>query len=423
MTASLTAFEQPELFEQQLAQLSATFVALPADQVDQQVDWGLQLLLEATGMDRSSVAELSPDGEQFEVTHSQVRSGTPPLATGNLAELLPWYAETLRRGEPLRFDRLPEDLPPEAVAEREYVTRIGLRSQLTIPFQVGERVIGAIGFASFRREVHWSPRLVRSVRLIGEVFANALARKHAANEHLRLRAQLAHTARVNAMGEVVASIAHEVNQPLFAIVSNARAAGTLLSRGEPDLAEIGAALEDIVQDANRASAIIARVRTFLQRKPTEHLPVDLNAVVETVRTFLGPELARRRVQLVVELAGGLPSILGDAVQLQQVLVNLLMNGIDAMESVAASERVLRVRTSLEGEGRGARLEVSDAGPGLDAETRARLFEPFFTTKPGGLGMGLAICRSIVDAHGGRIRSVDQPGPGATLQISLPLHRQ
>ena len=423
MPASLTAFEQPELFEQQLAELSATFVALPADQVDQQIDWGLQLLLEATGMDRSSVAELSSDGERFEVTHSQVRGGTPPLATGNLAELLPWYSEALRRGELVRFDRLPDDLPPEAVAEREYVTRIGLQSQLTIPFQVGERVIGAIGFASFRREVQWSPRLIRSVRLIGEVFANALARKHAANEQLRLREQLAHSARVNAMGEVVASIAHEVNQPLFAIVSNARAAGTLLSRGEPDLAEIGAALEDIVQDANRASAIMARVRTFLQRKPTEHLPVDLNAVVETVRTFLGPELARRRVELVVELTNGLPPVLGDAVQLQQVLVNLLMNGIDAMETVAPGLRLLRVQTSVEGDDRRVRLEVTDAGPGLDPESRARLFEPFFTTKPSGLGMGLAICRSIVEAHGGRIRPVDPPGfGGTTLQISLPIRR-
>ncbi|HEY3587194.1 MAG TPA: ATP-binding protein [Myxococcaceae bacterium] len=417
----MTAFEQPELFEQQLAEISATFVALPADQVDQQIDWGLRLLLEAMGVDRTSVAELSADGQRFEVTHSQVRGGTPALATGNLAELLPWYTETLRRGEILRFHRLPEDLPLEAAAERDYVSRIGLRSLLTIPFQVGRRVIGAIGFASFRWEVDWNPRLVRSVRLMGEVFANALARKHAAHEQLGLREQLAHSARVNAMGEVVASIAHEVNQPLFAIVSNARAAGALLSRTEPDLAEIGAALDDIVQDANRASAIMARVRTFLQRKPTEQLPLDLNAVVETVRIFLGPELARRRVQLVVELAGGLPPILGDAVQLQQVLVNLLMNGIDAMESVAPGERLLRVRTSADGEKR-ARLEVTDTGPGLDPQSRARLFEPFFTTKPRGLGMGLAICRSIVEAHGGYIRPVEKAGPGTTLQIWLPLRR-
>ena len=423
MPASMIAFEQPELFEQELSQLSAVFVSLPADQVDQQIDRALRQLLEATGMDRSSVAELTDDGRRFEVTHSQVREGTPPLATGNLAELLPWYTEALARGEVLQLDRLPDVLPLEAVAEREYVTRIGLRSQLTIPFQVAGRTLGAIGFASFRHEVRWNPRLVRSVRLVGEVFANALARKHAATEQAWLMEQLAHTARVNAMGEVVASIAHEVNQPLFAIVSNARAAGTLLSRGEPDLAEIGAALEDIVQDANRASAIMARVRTFLQRKPTEHLPVDLNAVVETVRTFLGPELARRRVELVVELTNGLPPVLGDAVQLQQVLVNLLMNGIDAMETVAPGLRLLRVQTSVEGDDRRVRLEVTDAGPGLDPESRARLFEPFFTTNPSGLGMGLAICRSIVEAHGGRIRPVDPPGfGGTTLQISLPIRR-
>jgi signal transduction histidine kinase len=421
MPVSMIAFEQPELFEQQLSQLSAVFVSLPADQVDSRIDHALLQLLDATGMDRASVAELSSDGRRFEVTHSQVRAGTPPLATGNLAGLLPWYAEGLAGGEILQFDRLPDALPPEAVAEREYVTRIGLRSQLTIPFRVAEQIIGAIGFASFRQEVHWNPRLVRSVRLVCEVFANALARKHAANAQSRLMEQLAHSARVNAMGEVVASIAHEVNQPLFAIVSNARAAGTMLSRGEPDLAEIGAALEDIVQDANRASAIMARVRTFLQRKPTEHLPVDLNGVVDTVRTFLDAELSRRRVTLEVELSRPLPPVLGDAVQLQQVLVNLLMNGIDAMDSVTPGLRTLRVRTATERNGR-VRLDVTDAGPGLDLAARARLFESFFTTKASGLGIGLAICRSIVEAHGGRIQALEQPGPGTTMQVWLPARR-
>jgi signal transduction histidine kinase len=414
----MTAFEQPELFEQQLADLSATFIALAADEVDQQIDWGLQLLVEGMGLDRSCLAEQSSDGQRFEVTHTQTRSGIPPMPSGNLAELLPWYTGMLNRGEVLRFERLPDDLPPEAAAERTYVTTVGLRSQLTVPFRIGDRVIGAIGVGSFRREVQWSARLVRSVRLVGEVFANALARKRAATEQVFLREQLAHTARVNALGEVVASIAHEVNQPLFAIVSNARAAGTILSRKEPDLAEIGAALEDIVQDANRASAVMARVRSFLQRKPTEHLPVDLDAVVETVRTFFGPELARRRVRFEVQLAGALPSVLGDTVQLQQVLVNLLMNGIDAMERIPAAERLLRVRTSSDRE-RDVRLEVTDNGPGLEPEARARLFEPFFTTKSSGLGMGLAICRSIVESHGGHIHVPRRDPPGTTVQIRLP----
>jgi len=146
--------------------------------------------------------------------------------------------------------------------------------------------------------------------------------------------------------------------------------------------------------------------------------VDLDAVVETVRKFLGPELGRRRVRFEVELAGALPTVLGDGVQLQQVLVNLLMNGIDAMERIPATERLLRVRTSSDRE-RDVRLEVSDSGPGLEPEARARLFEPFFTTKSSGLGMGLAICRSIVEAHGGHIEMLRRDPPGTTVRIRLP----
>ena len=166
---------------------------------------------------------------------------------------------------------------------------------------------------------------------------------------------------------------------------------------------------------------MAGIRTFLQRKPTEHLPVDLNGVVETVRTFLGPELARRRVTLELDLATALPPVLGDAVQLQQVLVNLLINGTDAMESIPPGRRLLRVRTTS-GTRRDSRvrLDVTDAGPGIDPEVKKRLFEPFFTTKPSGLGMGLAICRSIVEAHGGRIQLLEQAGRGTTLRVLLPV---
>ena len=415
------AFEKPELFEQQLSELSATFVSLTPDQVDHQIDWGLRLLLEALDLDRSTIAELSPSGDRMEVTHTQSTVQAPPMPKGDLAPVLPWFASVVRKGEMLRFDRLPDDLPAEATAEREYCTRVGMRSQLTVPFMVGERVIGAIGFSSFRREIRWTPHLVRSLRLISEVFANALARKRAADEEMKLREQLTHSARVNAMGEVVASIAHEVNQPLFAIVSNARAAEQLLARETPDLAEIGAALEDIVQDANRASAVIARVRSFLQRKPTELVPIDVNSVIQTVRELLGSELARRRVTLSLALGSGLPPVRADAVQLQQVLVNLMMNAAEAMEVIEPRHRSLEVRSSQEHE-RGLRIDVVDHGSGLDPEGRTRLFDAFFTTKPHGLGMGLAICKSIVEAHGGRIQALEQGGPGTTMRIFLPVRR-
>jgi C4-dicarboxylate-specific signal transduction histidine kinase len=223
------------------------------------------------------------------------------------------------------------------------------------------------------------------------------------------------------MGVMVASIAHEVNQPLFAIVSNARAAEQLLSREEPDIAEIGAALEDIVQDANRASAVIARVRGFLQRKAPEQVSLNLNELVESVATLLGPELVRRKVKVSIERGGSLAPVLGDPVQVQQVLVNLLMNGAEAMEGMEPGERRLEIRTRAEGKDR-VLVGVTDRGAGMDEEARRRLFEPFFTTKPGGLGMGLAICRSIVEAHGGQIRALEGPTRGITLEFWLPAHR-
>src|SRR5262249_33774368 len=174
MPGSIYAFEQPELFEQQLSEFSARFVSLPADRVDHELDAALLTLLEAMGFDRSSIAESSADGQRLEITHSRTSAHAPPMPQGDLTAAWPWYVSELRRGRTLRFDRLPDDLPVEATAEREYCARVGMRSHLTFPFTVGDRVIGAMGFATFRREMHWSPRLVRSLRIVSEVIANAV---------------------------------------------------------------------------------------------------------------------------------------------------------------------------------------------------------------------------------------------------------
>jgi signal transduction histidine kinase len=145
----------------------------------------------------------------------------------------------------------------------------------------------------------------------------------------------------------------------------------------------------------------------------------VNSVIETVRTFLGPELTRRRVTLSLALGNGLPSVLADAVQLQQVLVTLLINGAEAMEPLETKQRRLELRSTAERDGR-LRIDVVDHGPGIDTEARARLFDAFFTTKQNGLGMGLAICKSIIEAHGGRIQPMDRTGPGTTMQVWLPV---
>jgi PAS domain S-box-containing protein len=233
----------------------------------------------------------------------------------------------------------------------------------------------------------------------------------------RAREALMHVTRVATVGEVTGSFAHELNQPLAAIVNNATACLTLLPPDRPELADFREALEDIVRDAERAAAIIERVRALVKRTTSERLPVRLADVVVDVVKLTAAESAARRVAIRTEVPADLPVVLGDRVQLQQVLLNLVVNGMDAMRDVEPSERVLDIRGRLDGSG--ILLSVTDRGTGLSAEQDGRIFDAFYTTKPHGMGLGLAISRSIVEAHGGRLSAEMTPGPGATFTMRLP----
>jgi C4-dicarboxylate-specific signal transduction histidine kinase len=244
----------------------------------------------------------------------------------------------------------------------------------------------------------------------------------AVNEELRTaEAELAHVTRVTTLGEVTASFAHELNQPLAAIANNANACLGLVPRGRHDLDEVRDALADIVSDAERASAIIDRVRGLAKRSSPEKVPLQLSDVVETIVALAATESDARRVAMRTDVAADLPIVLGDRVQLQQVLLNLVVNGMDAMSTVAEQERLLEIRgcSDRQNGSPAARISVQDRGIGFDAGQMERLFEPFYTTKAHGMGMGLAISRSIIAAHGGRLWAEANPGPGATFSFSLP----
>ena len=244
----------------------------------------------------------------------------------------------------------------------------------------------------------------------------------AASEALReAQATLAHVTRVTTLGEVTASVAHELNQPLAAIVNNANACLGLLPSGRHDVDEVRDALVDIVSDADRASAIIERVRGLARRSPPQKVALRLGEVVKEVIALAGTESFARHVAVRTDIPADLPLVLADRVQLQQVLLNLVVNAMDAMSTVEEPERRLEIRGCPdEHEGRPAvRVSVQDRGIGLNLEQQQRLFEAFYTTKPHGMGMGLAISRSIIDAHGGRLWADANPGPGATVSFSLP----
>jgi C4-dicarboxylate-specific signal transduction histidine kinase len=234
----------------------------------------------------------------------------------------------------------------------------------------------------------------------------------------RLQADFAHAARVSLLGELATSIAHEVKQPLAAILTNAETSLRWLGREEPDLAKVGQLTTRIAASACRANEIILRIQAMAAKHDPERVLLDLNHVVEEALLFVRHEMETKAIDLSAALASDLPAILGDRVQLQQVVVNLLVNAIQAMSPDQAPGRRIELATTVGDDGALA-LSVRDSGPGIPDANLGRIFDGFFTTKPSGMGIGLAICQSIITAHGGEIVASNHPAGGAVFQVVLP----
>ncbi|WP_271412232.1 AAA family ATPase [Pseudomonas sp. Q1-7] len=261
----------------------------------------------------------------------------------------------------------------------------------------------------------------------GVAFVLNLTERKQAEEKIReserryreVQAELAHANRVATMGQLAASIAHEVNQPIAATVTNANAAQRWLGAQPPNVDEVGKVLARIIKDANRASDVLGRIRGLIRKAPPHKEPVDINAAIREMIDFTRGQATKSGVSVRTQLAAGLPCIEGDRVELQQVLLNLIVNALEAMGGVDAP-RHLHIATAEDADG-SVRVTVSDTGPGFATPSSEQLFAPFYTTKPSGLGMGLSICRSIIETHGGRMWAGANPPRGAAVQFTLPPH--
>ena len=269
--------------------------------------------------------------------------------------------------------------------------------------------------------VHMEPEFDAAVALTSIlVISRDISEIKAGQEKLRqMETDLAHVSRLTTMGELAVAIAHEINQPLTALATNANAALRWLAAKPPHLDEARRAVQHVVGDATWAGEVIARIRSLLKKGEPIRAPLDLHEVVEKTLALAQPELARHKVSVQTDLDANLPRVEADPVQLQQVLLNLLINAVDSLRSVMDRPRLLRIGASHD-EPRMVRVSVRDSGVGIDPEHADRLFQAFFTTKPDGFGMGLAISYSIIEAHGGRLWMTPNDGPGVTFHFTLPV---
>jgi len=414
------ALEERLQFERLLAEISWHFIYLPADRIEIEIENAQRRICELLGLDRSTLWQVSEGQPRtMLLTHFHQPPGSrPPAERMNAMDLSPWTTQKVLNGETVTISKMT-DLPPEADRDREHFLTYGTKSTVLVPLSVGEGpVFGLLAFAVMREERSWPETAVQAFKLIAQVFANALARKRAEAEAARTRSELLHVERSLRLSELTASLAHELNQPLAAILNNAQAALNFLKAEKPDLNEFREILQDIISDDQRAGNVIRSLRSMMRGEASEKKPTILNDIVNDVIQIFRSEAIFRNVRMETELDEPSLLVLGDRTQLQQVILNIVMNAAEAMSQNQSERRRLILRTQRKGPS--LAMTIRDFGPGIDAENLERVFQPFFTTKGTGLGMGLAVCSSIIKDHRGRIWAENNPDGGATFFIELPI---
>jgi len=405
-------------FDNLVGDLARTFVRVTVDEIDDELNQWLKRIVLALDLDRSTLAQFDPKSGLASFTHGWAREKDqtigPPLDAN---ALFPWLRMKMLAGETIVFSS-PDELPPEAARDIQNLGHYMPQSNVTIPIRFAGVVVGAVGFGALHRKRQWSQALVRQLETVVEILGYALERKRTAIEMRRLRKELEYLSRINTMGVLAAALAHELNQPLAAILSNAEAIQSMLRNDRPDADESTAAIADIIQDTVRASENIRRLGSMFRRQEIKTTLLDPSEVIAEVGRLVRGEGLIRNVSFRLEAGQAMPKVAADRVQLQQAVLNLVLNAFDAVSAAEGGPREVFLSVLSADDG-SVVISVRDSGQGIDAAVRQRIFEPFFTTKPDGTGIGLSITRSIIENHGGRLSVGSNPGRGVTFQITLP----
>jgi signal transduction histidine kinase len=418
-TASEPQDRVTELIEQQTA-ISEVLRAIASSPHDLQPIFDA-ILDSATRLCRADIGTLRLS-EEGGLRRVAVRGD--PLLVSRARSSIPLLAEEGSLPTRWATSRLPKHVPDLTALEGDQrddflitVVNAGFRTGLVLPLLKDNEILGIMSLG--RNQVR--PFTDRQISLFSDFAAQttiALESTRRERQYREMQSELAHTNRVATMGQLTASIAHEIKQPIATARTNAAAALRFLDKSPPDVAEVREALTCIVNDTDRASDVVDRIGSLIKKAPPRKEVVDLNAAILEVTALTHSEAVKTGVTVGTQLAGELPRIQCDRVQLQQVMLNLIVNAIQSMSGVEDGNRELHIST-VSIEPKGVCVAVRDTGHGLRPESLPRLFEPFYTTKPDGMGMGLSICRSIIEAHGGRLWATRCEPRGALFQFTIP----
>jgi PAS domain S-box-containing protein len=401
-----------------LAELFNRFVTLPSERVDAAIEEAQRLIVETLELDRSTLWQIAEHGQGLVCTHCWQRPGWPSVPPRFTTDgTLPWAQATLMRGDNIFFSSV-DDLPPEAARDAEIFRLHGLKSNLTLPLIANGRVFGAVAFSTLGMERSWRQDEIAEMKLVAQIIGNVIGRERAELREEQMRGELAHAMRTATLGELAAALTHELNQPLAAILSNAQAARRFIADEAISFKELRAILDDIVRDDKRAGGVIQNLRAMVSKRPTVREACCLNELVCEVMELLHAEVLEERIELRPAFAPALPQVQAARVELQQVLVNLLINALHAMKEAPLESRFIEIETRAEP---GAVVvSIRDRGHGIPPERLAHVFDPFFSTKSDGMGMGLSICRRIIENHAGRIAAQNHDDGGASFSFALPI---